>query len=159
MPSREITVDPEKQNKFVNILLMKPTTCVADAMRSAEFTEEDITDLRIRRFLQRALPGGSIKGLKAFVAGPRRSRRFRSSRPLVDEAAIVANNVEEAAIVHVERTPPLAVNSIVNVEPRTQCMTVSSSVTQSAAAKRKARNMRFYQKKKKRRDIPQSATN
>ena len=145
MPSREITVDPEKQNKFVDILLMKPTTRVADAMRSAEFTEEDITDLQIRRFLQRALPGGSIKGLKAFVAGPCRSRQFCSSRPLVDEAAIVAN-VEEAAIVHVERTPPLTVNSIVNVEPRTQCMTVSS-VTQSAA-KRKARNMRFYQKKR-----------
>jgi len=145
MPSREITVDPEKQNKFLDILLMKPTTRVADAMRSAEFTEEDITNFRIRRFLQRALPGGSIKGLKAFVAGPHCSRRFRSSRPLVDKAAIVAN-VEEAAIVHVKHTPPLTVNSIVNAEPRTQCMTVSS-VTQSAA-KRKARNMRFYQKKR-----------
>jgi hypothetical protein len=46
---------------------------------------------------------------------------------LVDDAAIVVNI--EAAIVHVECTPPVTVNAIVNVEPRTmrQSMAVSSA--------------------------------
>jgi hypothetical protein len=108
MPSREITGNSEKKNKFIDILLMKPKTCVADAMRSARFTKEDITNLRIQCFLQRALLGGLIKGLKAYVAGPRRSRQFRSSRPLVDNAAIVAN-VEEAPS-STSRVPPLSLS-------------------------------------------------
>ena len=37
-------------------------------MRMAEFTEEDIANLQIRRFLQQSLPGGSIKELKVYVA-------------------------------------------------------------------------------------------
>ncbi len=69
MASRRFTVDLAKKNKFVNIFLLMPETGVTDAMRSAKFTKEDIADLRMRRFLQPALPGGSIKGLKAYVAG------------------------------------------------------------------------------------------
>ena len=119
-----------------------PETGVTDAMRSAKFTEEDIADLRMRRFLQRALPSGLIKVLKTYVA------ELLCLTRLVDDAAIVAN--VEAAIVHVERTPPVTGNAIVNVEPRTmrQSMTVSSAT--QAAAKRKACNMRFYKNKKAR---------
>ncbi len=69
MASRRVTVDLVKKNKFVNIFLLMPETGVTDAMKSAMFTEEDIADLQMRRFLQRALPGGSIKGLKAYIAG------------------------------------------------------------------------------------------
>ncbi len=108
MASRKFTVDSAKKNKFVNIFLLMPETGDTDAMRSAKFTEEDITDLQMRRFLQRALPSGLIKGLKAYVAG------LLSPTRLVDNAAIVANI--EAAIVHVERTPPVTVNAIVNVK-------------------------------------------
>ncbi len=73
----------------------------------------------MRRFLQRALPGGLIKGLKAYVAG------LLCPMRLVDDAAIIVN--VEAAIVHVECTPPVTVNAIVNVKPRTmrQSMAVS----------------------------------
>jgi hypothetical protein len=142
MASRRVTVDSSKKNKFVNIFLLMPETGVTDAMRSAKFTKEDMADLRMRRFLQRALPGGLIKGLKAYVAGLLRPMQ------LVDNAAIVAN--VEAAIVHVERTPSVTVNAVVNVDPRTmrQSMTVSSAT--QAAAKSKARNMRFYKNKKAR---------
>ena len=121
MASRRITVDSAKKNKFVDIFLLIPETGVADAMRSAKFTEEDITNLRMRRFLQRALPGGSIKGLKAYVAG------LICPTRLVDNAAIIVNF--EAAIVHVECTPPVTVNAVVNVKPRTmrQSMAVSSA--------------------------------
>jgi hypothetical protein len=59
---------------------------------------------------------------------------------LVDDAAIIAN--VNAAIVHIERTPSVTVNAVVNVEPWTM-----SSATQ-AAAKHKVGNMRFYKNKK-----------
>jgi hypothetical protein len=68
MASRRFTVDSVKKNKFFDIFLLMPETGAADAMRSAKFTEEDIADLQMWHFLQRALPGGSIKGLKAYVA-------------------------------------------------------------------------------------------
>ena len=45
MASRRVTVDSAKKNKFVNIFLLMPETGVADAMRSAKFTEEDIANL------------------------------------------------------------------------------------------------------------------
>jgi hypothetical protein len=108
MASRRFTVDSAKKNEFVNIFLLMPETGVTDAMRSAKFTNEDIADLRMRHFLHCALPGGSIKGLKAYVAGLLHPTR------LVDNAAIVAN--VEAAIVQVERTPPVTVNAVVNIK-------------------------------------------
>ena len=60
MASRRFTVNLAKKKKFVDIFLLMPETRVADAMRSAKFTEEDIANLTMWRFLQRALPGGSI---------------------------------------------------------------------------------------------------
>ena len=64
MASRRFTVDLAKKKDFIYIFLLMPETGVDDAMRKAKFTEEDIADLKMRRFLQHALPGGSIKGLK-----------------------------------------------------------------------------------------------
>jgi hypothetical protein len=69
MASRQFTVDSAKKKEFINIFLLVPESSVLNAMKQAKFTEEDIADLRMRRFLQRALPGGSIKGLKAYIAG------------------------------------------------------------------------------------------
>jgi hypothetical protein len=79
--SRQFTVDLAKKKKFVNIFLLLPETCVADAMRSAKFTEEDIANLTMRRFLQRALPGGSMQGLKANVAGLLSPQQRHNRRP------------------------------------------------------------------------------
>ena len=75
MASRQLTVDSAKKREFVNIFLLMPESSVLNAMRQATFTEEDIADLPLRRFLQHALPGGSIKGLKAYIA------RQRSKHP------------------------------------------------------------------------------
>ena len=144
MASRRFTVDLAKKKKFVDIFLLMPETRVADAMRSAKFTKEDIANLGMRRFLQRALPGGSIKGLKAYVAGlllpqPRHNRR---PTRLVDDA--IVNNVE-ADIVHSEDSnTPVTVNSVVNVEPRTIMRQEFSAVSSAAkaVAKRKVCNMR-----------------
>jgi hypothetical protein len=68
MASRRFTLDSAKKKDFINIFLLMPESSVLNAMRQAKFTEEDIADVRLRRFLQRALPGGSIKGLKAYIA-------------------------------------------------------------------------------------------
>jgi hypothetical protein len=67
MASRKFTVDSTKKREFINIFLLMPESSVLNAMRQATFTKEDIADLPLRRFLQRALPGGSIKGLKAYI--------------------------------------------------------------------------------------------
>ena len=138
MASGKFTVDSAKKNMFVDIFLLMPETAVTDTMRSAKFNEKDITDLRMQRFLQRALPGGSIKGLKAYVAGLLRPTQ------LVDDAAILAN----VAIVHIERTPTVTVNAVVNVKPRTMRQSMAVSSTTQATAKRKVRNMWFYKNKK-----------
>jgi hypothetical protein len=69
MASRRFTVDSAKKKEFINIFLLMPESSVLNAMKQAKFTKEDIADLQMQRFLQRALPGGSIKGLKAYIAG------------------------------------------------------------------------------------------
>ena len=79
-----------------------PESSVLNAMKQAKFTEEYIADLRMRRFLQRALPGGSIKGLKAYIAGllpPPPDRRQRKP------PTTAASPEDEVADRH-QRTPP-----------------------------------------------------
>ena len=68
MASRQFTVDSAKKREFINIFLLMPKSSVLNAMRQATFTKDDIADLPLWRFLQRALPGKSIKGLKAYIA-------------------------------------------------------------------------------------------
>ena len=122
-----------------------PESSVINAMRQATFTEEDIANVHLRRFLQRALPSGSIKGFKAYIAGLLLPQPCHDRGPtrLVDDA--IVNNVE-ANIVHVEEcTTPVTVNSVVNVEPMT-----AKAVAKRKAVKRKARNMWFYKNKKAR---------
>jgi hypothetical protein len=69
MPPTGPTVDPAKKEKFINIFIQRPKSSVFSVMKQAKFTKEDIADVALRRFLQRALPGGSIKGLKAYISG------------------------------------------------------------------------------------------
>ena len=97
MASRHVTVNLAKKNKFANIFLLMPETGVTDAMRSGMFTEEDIADLQMRCFLQRALPSGSIKGLKAYIAG---------LLPLPVDPAATAAPPEEVAYRHKRKPPP-----------------------------------------------------
>ena len=68
MASRQFTVDSAKKREFINIFLLMPESSVINSMRQAEFTEKDIADLPLRRSLQHALPGRSIKGLKGYIA-------------------------------------------------------------------------------------------
>ena len=84
MASRQFTVDSAKKREFINIFLLMPESSVLNAMRQATFTKEDIVDLPLQRFLQHALPGGSIKGLKAYIA---RQRSMHPPHLPVDPAA------------------------------------------------------------------------
>ena len=52
-----ITVDPAMKKLFINIFLMTPKSTVINAMRQANFTEENIANITMRRYLQRALMG------------------------------------------------------------------------------------------------------
>jgi hypothetical protein len=69
MESRQFTVNPAMLKKFPNVMLQAPKLCVLDAMKLANFSDKDITDLSLRCFLQRSLPGGMIKAMKAHLAG------------------------------------------------------------------------------------------
>jgi hypothetical protein len=61
MASRQFTVDSAKKKEFINIFLLMPESSVLNAMRQAKFTKEDIADVRLWHFLQRALPSRLIK--------------------------------------------------------------------------------------------------
>ena len=105
MASRRFTVDSTKKKEFINIFLLMPESSVLNAMKHAKFTEEDIADLRMRRFLQRALPGGSIKGLKAYIAGllpPPPDRRQRKPQ------TTAASPEDEVADCHQHKPPPIS---------------------------------------------------
>ncbi len=67
MASRRFTVDPAKKKKFLNFILQMPKLRVPDAMKLVMFSDEDIADLGLRRFLQCALPGGTVKAMKAHL--------------------------------------------------------------------------------------------
>ncbi len=64
---RGFTVDPAKKEKLLNFILQMPKLCVLDAMKLAMFSNEDITDLGLRCFLQHALPGGTVKAMKVHL--------------------------------------------------------------------------------------------
>ncbi len=100
MKSRWLMVKPAKLKKFLNVMLQVPKLRVPDAMKLANFSDKDIADLSLRCFLQRSLPGGTIKAMKAHLDGllpPKLlppDRHNRRQKRLVDDS-----------IVNVERTP------------------------------------------------------
>ena len=105
MASRKFTVALAKKKEFINIFLLMPESSVLNVMKQAKFTEEDIANLRMRRFLQRALPGGSIKGLKAYIAGllpPPPDRRQRKP------PTTAASPEHEVADRHQRKPPPIS---------------------------------------------------
>jgi len=133
MASRRFTVDPVKKKEFINIFLLMPESSVINAMRQATFTDENIADLSLRRSLQRALPGGSSKGLKDYIA---RQRKQPPPHLPVDPAA-----TDAAATV----PPPEEI--VIDAE----ATTVLSSLSPGTATKRKYDRKRWnciYYKKK-----------
>jgi hypothetical protein len=158
MASRRFTVDPAKKKEFINIFLLMPESSILNAMKQAKFTEEDIADLRMRRYLQRALPGGSIKGLQAYIAGllpPPPDRRQRKPPPEM------ASSPEDQVADRHQRNPPphLPVDPAATAAPSEEVTFIDSGETVlsllsagTAATKRKVKrklwNRDFYINKK-----------
>jgi hypothetical protein len=67
--SRWSSVDPGKLNTLFKIFKWVPHLCVPDAMKLANYSDEEIADVVLRPTLQRALPGGSLNGLRVHIAG------------------------------------------------------------------------------------------
>ena len=116
----------------------------------------------MRRFLQRALPGGSIKGLKAYIAGlipPPPDRRQRKP-PMT-----AASPEEKVAHCHQRKPPPhLPVDPAATAAPSEEVTVIDSGETVlsslspgSAATKRKVKRKRwdrnFYINKKNKRMV------
>ena len=84
---RSTTADPAKLKKLKKIMIQAPTLQLRHAMKAASYSDEEIADIAFRHFLQQALPGGSMKGLRAGVdarlpAPPDRSLRRQSRAKL-----------------------------------------------------------------------------
>jgi hypothetical protein len=128
-------------------------------MKQAKFTKEDIANLTMRRFLQRALPGGSIQGLKAYIAriGPLPSNRRqqclqqRNHPPNlpVDPAANAAP-AKEIGDLHIDPAATATLPKEVVINAVTDAATVVLLLLPNTArkAKRKKWDSNYYQKKK-----------
>ena len=141
MASRRFTVDSAKKKEFINIFLLMPESSVLNAMRQATFTEEDIADLPLWRFLQRALPGGSITGLQDYIA---RQRKQPPPHLPVDPAATDAASTvpppEEIIINAYLPIDPAATDAAATVPPEEVAIdagatTVLSSLSPGTATK------------------------
>jgi hypothetical protein len=67
---RSRSVDPDKLKKVTKTLLNMPDMKVPQAMLSARFSNKEVADLSLHRFIQQSLPGKTLKGLKVHVLGP-----------------------------------------------------------------------------------------
>jgi hypothetical protein len=68
--NRSRFVDPDKLKKVIKTLLNMPNMKVPQAMLLARFSDKEVADLSLHRFIQRSHPGKTLKGLKAHVSGP-----------------------------------------------------------------------------------------
>ena len=145
MASRQFTVDSAKKKEFINIFLLMPESSVLNAMKKAKLTEEDIANLQMRRFLQRALPGGSIMGLKAYIAGLLPPPPDCLQRKLPTTAA---SPEDEVADHHQHKPPPhLPVDPAATAAPSEEVTVIDSgemvlsslSSSGTAATKRKVK--------------------
>jgi hypothetical protein len=67
---RSRSVDPDKLKKVIKTLLNMPDLKVPQAMILARFSNNEVADLSLHRFIQQSLPGKTLKGLKAHKLGP-----------------------------------------------------------------------------------------
>jgi hypothetical protein len=157
-----ITVDPELKKQFIKVFLMSPHSTVINAMRQANFTEENIANIKMRHYLQRALPGGPIKGMKAKILGlnppspDRRQRRQHTPPPnLPNDPASNAAPAKEILDLHQCKPPhhlhvdPAAMDAPPKEVVINDATVVLSLLPGTARKKCKIWNISYYKKKKK----------
>jgi hypothetical protein len=62
---RSSSANPAKLKKLIAIFLWMPQIQLQEAMELAKYSDKEIANVTFHRFLQCALPGGSLKGLRA----------------------------------------------------------------------------------------------
>jgi hypothetical protein len=88
---RSRSVNPDKLKKVIKTLLNMPDMKVPQAMLSARFSDEEVANLSLRRFIQQSLPGKTLKGSKVHVLGPLPPQPDRGERlcnRAIDDKAI-----------------------------------------------------------------------
>ncbi len=161
MASRRFTVDPAKKKKFLNFILQLPKLRVPDAMKLAMFSDKDIADLGLRRFLQRALPGGTVNAMKAHLAGllqpqpPPPDCNNRHKKRLIDDVTILnvkcTPSVDTTAASGV--APPAIGTTLCPLPPQpttNEEMPAALSMAVAAISRCKHHDHAYYQKKKAR---------
>ncbi len=123
---RSSFADPAKQNKLVKIFLRSPQIRLQDAMILAKYSNKEIEDKAFCHFLQRTLPGGSLKGLKAHIAGvvllpldctqQCHKRAIEHTPPLVEGTSPDVDPIVD----HVERVPATGIASLFPEEEMNQ---------------------------------------
>jgi hypothetical protein len=112
----------------------------------AKYSDEDIEDKAFRRFLQRNLPSGSLKGLKAHIAGvvlPPPDCTQRCHKRAIEHTPPLFEGTSpdvDPVVDHVERAPATGIASLFPDE----------EMNQGAAAlklKRKEYNLAHYKKR------------
>jgi hypothetical protein len=145
MASRRFTVDLAKKKKFLDFILQMPKLRVPDAMKLAMFSDKDIADLGLRRFLQRALPGGTVQAMKAQLAGvppatDRDQRHDQRKKRSVDETVLVTDLLSttmDQLVATAAKEPTTRGSPPTMATPPSQTTTSSSSSSSAAAMKRK----------------------
>jgi hypothetical protein len=156
MASRQFTVDLVKKKKFLDFILQMPKLRFPDAMKLAMFSNEDIADLGLPRFLQRALPGGTVQAMKAHLAGvppaPDRDQRHDQSKKWsVDKTVSVTDLLYTTMdqLVAAAAKEPTTRGSPPTMTTPSQTTTPSSSAAAAMKRKRKQiRNRLYYSKKR-----------
>ncbi len=89
--------DPDKLKKVIKTLLNMPDMKVPQAMLLARFSDKEVANLSLRRFIQRSLPGKTLKGLKVHVSGP-----LPSPPPQPDRGEQLCNRAIDDKAVRIE---------------------------------------------------------
>jgi hypothetical protein len=157
---RSTSADPAKLKSVVKILIRLPDLKVPEAMRRAKFSSEEVADTSLCRFIQRSLPGKTLKGLKAHVVGPAPSLPPPPDRtkPLQNRASpevairVVATsscpmNGNGASVREIAVTPSLPLP-----QPTTAAESIGSLLSAAAASsatnKQRKWDSAYYSKKK-----------
>jgi hypothetical protein len=158
MKSRWFTVNPVKLKKFLNVMLQAPKLRVPDAMKLENFSDKDIADLSLWHFLQRSLPGGTIKAMKVHLVGllppkplPPDCHNQRQKRS-VEDSIINVKRTSSACGVSTQRPTMrqfLAASSkaATAVAHSLACPPAMAMPAQTLAIKRKLCNQVYYKKR------------
>ncbi len=115
---RSTSAHPAKLKNLTKIMLKTPNLQLRHAMRAANYSDNEIADIAFHCFLQQALPGGLIKGLRAHVAAG-----LPAPPDCADRQHVRAN---PTTITSIEHTPSIQHPTALNV-PREPVIGITPS--------------------------------